>query len=178
MLKVPRNNPAMYCSTELVGVGTPGCGPSGLGNEVRPLPLATRSCLPLGVTRTEVGYQPTGINPNERLLPGVLTSKTATRLLSALAMKSVCSSGEMARLLGVEPGGACGYREAEIVSTALPASVSKTLTVLRLALATKRYRPDRVRAISHGCSWVGHWSTIRPEPKSRTSTAAWAQRLT
>ncbi len=86
----------------------PGWGPSGLALEMAPLPLATSRCLPSGVTRTDVGYQPTGMNPSERLLPGVLTSNTATRLLSALATNSVRSSGESARLLGVEPGGACG----------------------------------------------------------------------
>ena len=98
----------MYCTVASVLTLTPGCGPSGLALEVSPLPLATSRCLPSGVTRTDVGYQPTGMNPSDRLLPGVPTSKTATTLLSALATKSICSSGESARLLGVEPGGACG----------------------------------------------------------------------
>src|SRR5262249_15511002 len=84
LLKVPWNSPAIYCTTECVGAGTPGCGHSGFASEVTPLPLATSNCFPLGVTRTDVGYQPTGINPSERLFPGLLTSKTAIRLLSAL----------------------------------------------------------------------------------------------
>src|SRR5436309_10690308 len=98
----------MYWTVRSSGLLIPGCGPSGLALGRMPLPLATSRCLPSGVTRTLVGYQPTGMKPSERLLPGVLTSKTATRLLSALATKSVCSSGDNARLLGVEPGGDCG----------------------------------------------------------------------
>src|ERR1043166_3309675 len=86
----------------------PGCGPSGLALGTSPFPLATSRCLPSGVARTDVGYQPTGMNPSERLLPGVLTSKTATTLLSALATNNVRSSGESARLFGVLPGSACG----------------------------------------------------------------------
>ena len=54
----------------------------------------------------------------------------------ALATNSTDSSGERASELGVQPGGALGSIAVPIVSTALPASVSKTETVLRLALAT------------------------------------------
>src|SRR5438876_1081711 len=118
----------MYCTVRLVGLLTPGCGPNGLALGASPLPLATSRCLPSGVTRTEVGYHPTGMNPSERLLPAVLTSKTATRLLSALATNNVCSSGDSARLFGVLPGSACGYSAAQIVSSAVPASVSNTVT--------------------------------------------------
>src|SRR5215472_1212291 len=108
MLSVPRNSRAMYCTVGLDELLIPGCGPSGLANDVIPFPFATNRCLPSGVTRTDVGYQPTGINPRERLFPGVLTSKTATVLLSAFATNNVRSSGDSARLLGVEPGGAWG----------------------------------------------------------------------
>ena len=62
-------------------------------------------------------------------------------LLSALATNRAFSSGDSARLLGVEPGGEFGYSAAMSVSTALPVSVSSTVTVLRLALATKRCLP-------------------------------------
>src|SRR3982750_1565326 len=106
MLNVPWKSRPMYSTVGLDVLFTPGCGPSGLALEMIPLPLATSRCLPSGVTRTEVGYQPTGMNPNERLLPGELTSNTATILLSAIATNSVCSSGVNARLFGVEPGGA------------------------------------------------------------------------
>src|SRR6267142_1080833 len=68
MLNVPRNRCAMYCSVDLPGTG---CGPRGLAIATLPLPLAMRSFFPSGVTRTEVGYQPLGMNPSERLLPGV-----------------------------------------------------------------------------------------------------------
>src|SRR5882672_4889792 len=107
-LSVPRKRLAMYSTVRLLFVLTAGCGPSGLAFGMTPLPLATSKCLPSVVTRTEVGYQPTGMKPSERLWPGALTSNTATMLLSALATKRVRSSGESARLLGVEPGRACG----------------------------------------------------------------------
>src|ERR1039457_4792454 len=108
MLRVPGKSRPMYCTVASLLTLTPGCGPSGLAFEVSPLPLATSRCLPSGVTRTDVGYQPTGMNPSERLLLGFSTSKTATVLLSAFATKSVFSSGDSARLFGVDPGGACG----------------------------------------------------------------------
>src|SRR6476661_2075128 len=128
----------MYSTTVFVWLIIPGCGPCGLAREPAPFPLATSRCLPSGVTRTEVGYHPAGIKPSERLRRGVLTSKTATKLLSALATKRVFSSGERARLLGVEPDGALGKRAAQIVSTAFPERVSRTVTVLRFALATNK----------------------------------------
>src|SRR5664280_17295 len=170
MLRVPRSNPAMYS-----GVDSPpgmGWGPCGLASGIIPFPLATRSVLPSGVTRTEVGYQPTGIKPRDRLLPGVATSKTATAFTFALATNKVRSSGDKARLLGVAPGGDWGKNAAQIVSMATPVSVSKTVTVFRLALATNRKRPERVKAISQGCSSVGHRAHTRFEFKSTTATAA------
>jgi hypothetical protein len=108
MLKVPWNSRAISCTAGPSEGFTPGCGPSGLALGVIPLPLATSRCFPSGVTRTDVGYQPTGMNPSERLLPGFSTSKTATVLLSAFATNSVFSSGESARLFGVDPGRAFG----------------------------------------------------------------------
>jgi hypothetical protein len=71
-----------------------------------------------GVTRTEVGYQPTGIKPSAREWPMLLTSNTATLLLQALATNSFRPSGDSARLLGVEPGRAAGESEASSVSAA------------------------------------------------------------
>src|ERR1019366_6912936 len=108
MLSVPWKSREISCTDASLERLTPGCGPSGLALGVIPLPLATSRCLPSGVTRTDVGYQPTGMKPSERLLPGFSTSKTATGLLSALATKSILSSGESARLFGVDPGGAFG----------------------------------------------------------------------
>src|SRR2546429_6820309 len=122
ILSVPVSSRAMYWTVRLVVLFTPGCGPSGLALEIIPFPFAISRCLPSGVTRTEVGYQPAGMKPSERLLPGVLTSNTASVLLSALATKSICSSGERARLFGVEPGGDCGERAAQIRSRARPQS--------------------------------------------------------
>src|ERR1051325_9800574 len=104
MLKVPWSRPAIYSCT-LPGGSLPGCGPYRFDLGRIPLPFVTSKCLPSGVTRTEVGYQPTGIKPNERLLPNSETSKTAKVLMFALATKRVFSSGESARLLGVVPGG-------------------------------------------------------------------------
>src|SRR5262245_10601683 len=103
-------------------------GPCGLAREDKPLQFATSKCLPSGVTRTEVVYQPTGIKPSERLFPGALTSKTATLLLSAFATKRSESSGVRARLFGVEPGGASGYSEQVSVSTTRCSSVLITVT--------------------------------------------------
>src|SRR5258708_40032435 len=107
-LNDPLNRRPMYCCVEAADALIPGCGASGLALGTRPFPLATSSCFPSGVTRTDVGYQPVGMNPNERLRPGVLTSNTARVLLSAFAMNRVRSSGVSARLLGVDPGGASG----------------------------------------------------------------------
>src|SRR5437764_4834425 len=122
----------------LVPALLPGCGPSGLAFGMIPFPFAISRCLPSGVTRTDVGYQPAGMKPSDRLLPGVLTSNTARMLLSAFATNNVFSSGESARLFGVEPRGRLGYSAAQIVSKVFPEAVAITVTVFRLALATKR----------------------------------------
>src|ERR1700720_601252 len=128
MLNVPGNRSLMDCTAPVLFL--PGCGPLGLAFEMRPLPLATRSCRPSGVTRTEVGYQPTGMKPSERPLPGTLTSKTAMLLLQALATNNLVSSGDSARLLGVEPGREAGESAASRVSRVLPLAVSMTVTEL------------------------------------------------
>src|SRR5216110_2813963 len=141
MLNVPRKSRPIYCTVGSAELLMPGCGPCGLAREIVPLPLATSRCLPSGVTRTEVGYQPTGMKPRERLLPGAPTSKTATLLLSALATNNVFSSDESARLFGVEPGGKPGYNEAVNVSSILPVSASNTVTLFRAALATYKILP-------------------------------------
>ncbi len=65
-----------------------------------------------------------------------------------------------------------------MVSRARPEAVSSTVTVLRLALATKSCLPERVRAISHGCSCTGQRAITWPESKSMTATAACAHKLT
>ncbi len=83
-----------------------------------------------------MGYQPVGMNPSGVLAPGSLTLITARLLVFALATSSIDSSGVSASELGVEPAGALGSMAVLIVSTALPADVSMTVTVLRLALAT------------------------------------------
>ena len=108
MLTLPLNNPPMYSTTVFGGVFFPGCGPAGFAFDALPLPFAISSLLPSGVSRTEVGYQPVGMKPIDRLWPRTLTSQTATVLIFALAMNSVRPSGESARLLGVEPEGDCG----------------------------------------------------------------------
>src|SRR5512135_2717316 len=118
------------------GAPARGCGPSRLAFEVVPLPLATQSALPSRATRTEVGYQPVGMNPSGVLPPNSLTFTTATLFVSALAMNSIDPSGERLKELGVLPAGAFGAIAVPIVSTDLPASASKTETELRLALAT------------------------------------------
>ena len=64
--------------------------------------------MPSGVTATEVGYQPVGINPFTWLRLDWLMSITATQLLSALATNRVCPSGVMASASGVLPSGDFG----------------------------------------------------------------------
>ena len=115
---------------------SPGLGPSRLARELCPLPLATKIVLPSRETRTEVGYQPVGMKPSGVLAPGSLTFTTARLLVLALATKRIDSSAESASELGVQPGGRVGSMAVPIVSMALPAAVSITLTELRLALAT------------------------------------------
>src|SRR5215472_15321478 len=114
MLKVPRNIRPIYSVVVLASGRRPGCGPSGFARGITPLRLATNRVSPSGVTRTESGYQPTGMNPSDRLWPGLVTSNTATVLLLASATNNVLSSGDSARLFGVDPGGDCGYRAAQI----------------------------------------------------------------
>src|SRR6185369_7111678 len=127
---------------------------------------------------TEVGYQPTGMNPSERLLPDSETSNTASALMFALATNRIFSSGERARLLGVDPGGDWGSSSATSVSIGFPVSVSSTVTVLRLALATKRCLPAALSNISLGCSSVAQRAVTLFVLRSMTAAAACAQRLT
>src|SRR4051794_16436242 len=62
-LIVPSKSPPMY-STVDGGVGFFGeSGPCTFGFEITPLPFATSKVLPSEVTRTLVGYQPTGMKP-------------------------------------------------------------------------------------------------------------------
>src|SRR3990170_5703176 len=101
---VPFINPPMYPSLTCMDVspkcrstvcaGLVGLGPVGLAKDEKPLPLETNIFLP--VTFIFVGYQPTGIKPFERLLPGVDTSNTARQLLSALATYKVFSLADKA----------------------------------------------------------------------------------
>src|SRR5262249_25284159 len=133
--RVPWNSPPMY-SRVRSEVRASGFGPSRLALEVVPFPLATYRVRPSRATRTEVGYQPVGMNPGGALARGSLTFTTGRLLLLALATNSTEPSGESASELGVLPDGARGSMAVPIVSTAWPAAVSKTVTVLRLALAT------------------------------------------
>ena len=175
---VPLNRPPMYSVTDSGGTLSPGLGPFGFAFEIKPFPLATSNRRPSAVTRTDVGYHPTGMKPNDRLFPGVATSKTATVLISAFATKSRDSSGDRARLLGVLPGGECGFNSAIKVSTVRPLAVSSTDTLLRFALATNKCRPERSRIISLGCSSVAHRPRIRLVFTSITRTADWSNHLT
>ena len=77
-----------------------------------------------------------GTKPSGVLAPGSLTLTTARLLVLALATSKIDSSAESARALGVLPAGAPGSMAVPIVSMALAATVSMTLTELRLALAT------------------------------------------
>src|SRR6186997_1426967 len=78
----------------------PGCGPRGFGSLVSPLPFRTKKRDPSRANMTVVGYQPTGTHPSTLLPHGLVTSTTATVLLSALATSSRVPSRDNARLFG------------------------------------------------------------------------------
>src|SRR6185437_3119536 len=87
---------------------------NGLGFVWFPFPTPTSNCLPFGVTATDVGYQPVGMNPCTWLRSRAEISITAMQLLSALATKSVLPSGATARASGVLPSGAWGNSDVTI----------------------------------------------------------------
>src|SRR5262249_24012746 len=112
------------------------------------------------------------MKPSGPLAPGSLTWTTARLLVLALATNSIDPSGERVRELGVLPEGALGSMAVPIVSIGLPAAVSMTVTVLRLALATYRIFPWRAMTISFGCSCVGQVPMAWKDAVSTTATAA------
>src|SRR6478672_7041219 len=128
--------------------------------------------LSFALNRTEVGYQPVGMKPIGRAFLGSATLSTAMLLASALATKSTSPSGVRARLLGVLPLGAPGYRAQWMVCNPLPVAVSSTLTFVELAQATKSASPLGESTISVGCSAVGHVCTTAFFSRSMTATAA------
>src|SRR4051812_12542383 len=91
-----------------------GFGPSRLAFDEAPLPLATNSVLPSCESRTEVGYQPVGMNPRGVLSPTSETFTTARLFVFALATNSTDPSGESASELGVHPAGARGSMDVPI----------------------------------------------------------------
>src|SRR4030095_10559102 len=142
MLIVPLKRPPIYCSLELFSppchITSPcrlvGLGPKGLAIEENPFPFETNIFSPM--TLTLVGYQPVGINPLLLLKPGLLTSNTATQLLSAFATYKVFSSSLNATPFEVEPLGASGKRAAFKTSITTLWPVLITATELSFALAT------------------------------------------
>src|SRR5262249_36460762 len=146
----PSSSDPMYCDGP--PVSPPGCGPRGLGAPPSPFPLRTNIREPSRSKMTPVGYQPTGIHPLTTLLRGVLTSATATVLLSAFATSSVRPSGESATAFGVEPAGASRPRATEICSVAVFAAGSTTHTAFVFAQATNSRLPSFERTIAFGCS--------------------------
>ena len=101
---------------------------------------------------TEVGYQPTGINPFATLFPGTATSKTAMQLLFALAIYKRLFATSNARLLVEDPLGEFGYNAASNVSTTDLVFKSMMETELSFELHTYRYFPSAVTIISFGLS--------------------------
>src|SRR5262245_43503914 len=175
--RVPWKSPPMYSRT-VAGGGAMGLGRCRLARGTRPLPLAIRIRSPFGTNRTQVGYQPAGMIPSDAPLPGRLTSKTATLLLSALATRSARPSGERARLLGVLPFGAFGWSALESDSRPRPVFVSRQTTRLLFAHATNSIAPSRVSAISVGWDSVVQVAATASEARSITATDARPQRLT
>src|ERR1700733_10603284 len=128
--------------------------------------------------RTLVGYQPVGMKPSALDLPRSATLSTARLLASALATNNIWPSGVRARLFGVLPDGADGYRAQLIVSSALPFSASRTLTRVELAQATYRVLPSGDSTISVGWLSVFQVAVTLPASRSTTATAEPAHRLT
>src|SRR5712692_7458547 len=98
------------CSASVVrsGVGTSARDPSSrfsqlpfVGADARPLPLRMKICRPSRLKRAPVGYRPAGMKPETLLRALLLTSMTATALLSATATISFWPSGDNATELGV-----------------------------------------------------------------------------
>ena len=99
------------------GVGTSAIDPSSrfsqlppvwFAGNARPLPLRMKICRPSRLKMAPVGYRPVGMKPATLLLTLLLTSMTATALLSAMATTSVWPSGDSATELGVDVAGAPG----------------------------------------------------------------------
>src|SRR5690349_24844324 len=112
----PVSKLALYRPSSL---SPPGWGPRGFGSLVKPLPFRTKNRDPSRAHTTDVGYQPTGTHPSTLLAPGLVTSTMATVLLSAFATSNRPPSGDSARLFGVVPTGAFGYKATEICSFAV-----------------------------------------------------------
>ena len=130
--------------------GRTGEGPKAFGFDENPFPLATHNFLL--ITRTEVGYQPTGINPFATLSPGSSTSKTAIQLLFAFAKYKRLLIASKLKLLVVEPLGAFGKSAASNVSITVLDFKSITETLLSFELQTYKYLPSGVTNISFGLS--------------------------
>src|SRR5262245_42446642 len=113
---VPWKRPPIYSRVGVLPAER-GFGPSRLAFEDAPLPLVTYRVWPSRATRTEVGYQPVGMNPSGALEPTALTFTTARQFVLALATNRTDSSGVSASELGVLPEGARGSIAVPIVST-------------------------------------------------------------
>ena len=103
-----------------------------------------------------MGYQPVGMKPSGVLAAGFLDVDDGQ--VVGVGVGDEAASTHRARApasWACCPAGRLGSIAVPIVSMALPASVSITLTVLRLALATYRILPPRASSSSLGCSWVG-----------------------
>src|ERR1700761_3319041 len=117
--------------------GLVGFGPSGFARLPSPFPFAIASWL-LFNTRTAVGYQPVGINPNTRLR-GPEISVSATAFASEHTTYNRSPAVSTARAEGVMPSGCRGEVETLILSRTLncPSCVTPTeYTLFRLDAAT------------------------------------------
>ena len=108
----------------------------------------------------------------------MLTSTTATLLLSAFETSSVFPSGDSPSEFGVDVGGACGNRFIEICSIASRENVSNTQTDDVLPDATKRRWPSADSVIAFGCSPVATRSIAVKDRASKISMADPPQRET
>ena len=119
-----------------------------------------------------VGYQPVGRKPLTVLLAPLLTSTTATALLSAVETSSVWPSGDNDSALGVAVLGAFGVRLIDTCSSASPENVSNTHTEALLPQATNNRLPSRESTIAFGCSSVLNSSIGIIDGRRNTCTLA------
>ena len=176
---VPWKSPPMYSWVGLRPPVNPGRGPSRLARELRSFAVGHIDRLAVARQPDRRGI-PADRDKAQRCAParildvddgqvvGVGVGNEQHRLIRR-------ESQRIGRAARVAPWGRSPCRSSR---SDLPASVSITLTVLRLALATNRILPPFASNISLGWSSVVQWPMTLKVPVLMTATLALLQRLT